>query len=83
MQNRSLQLVDNYIETSGDFVMSIDNLQLSFVSNTANVTNAQTLILLPIICSEGDSTQLTGDTVLANNYVFMDEVKRQPTLTYI
>ena len=44
LQSLSLQFVDNYIETTGDFVTSIDNLQLSFVGNTANLTNSQTLI---------------------------------------
>ena len=60
MQSRSLQFVDNYIETTGDFVSTIDNLQFSFIRNTANVTNSQALILLLIFCSEGAAAQLTG-----------------------
>ena len=82
-QTHSLQFVDNFIETTGDFVTSIDNLQFSFIGNSANVTNALTLILLPIICTEGDSTKLTGDTIIANNYVFSDSEMKQLTTYYV
>ena len=47
------------------------------------MTNAQSLIGMTVLCSVGDSTQLTGNTVFANNYIFTDPVKTQPIYYYI
>ena len=44
LQNLSLTFSDNYIETTGKFFYTMDNLQLYFVRNTANLTNSLVLL---------------------------------------